>query len=114
MTIRIPRRALGAAALAPLLPAPAIASIWREVISACRALERRLRVGYLGPAGTFSEQAVFAQFGHEVDAVPCPSFDEVFRAAEAGTVDFNSLADTFNMLEVPPRAVGTDPRPSAK
>jgi chorismate mutase/prephenate dehydratase len=70
------------------LPAPAIASIWREVISACRALERRLRVGYLGPAGTFSEQAVLAQFGHAVDAVPCPSFDEVFRAAEAGAVDF--------------------------
>jgi chorismate mutase/prephenate dehydratase len=70
------------------LPASAIASVWREVISACRALERRLRIAYLGPAGTFSEQAVHAQFGHEVDAVPCPSFDEVFRATEAGSVDF--------------------------
>jgi len=70
------------------LPASAIASIWREVISACRELERRLRVAYLGPAGTFSEQAVIAQFGHGVEAVPCPSFDEVFRATEAGAVDF--------------------------
>jgi chorismate mutase/prephenate dehydratase len=70
------------------LPASAIASIWREVISACRELERRLRIAYLGPVGTFSEQAVHTQFGHGVDAVPCPSFDEVFRATEAGTVDF--------------------------
>ena len=70
------------------LPASAIASVWREVISACRELERRLRIAYLGPVGTFSEQAVHVQFGHGVDAVPCPSFDEVFRATEAGTVDF--------------------------
>lgn len=70
------------------LPADSIVTIWREVISACRALERRLRIGYLGPAGTFSEQAVYAQFGHGVDAVPLPSFDEVFRATEAGSVDF--------------------------
>jgi chorismate mutase/prephenate dehydratase len=65
-----------------------LAAIWREVISACRDLERRLRIGYLGPAGTFSEQAALTQFGHSVEAVPCASIDEVFRAAEAGTVDF--------------------------
>jgi chorismate mutase/prephenate dehydratase len=70
------------------LSAGAVTAIWREVISACRELERRLRVGYLGPVGTFSEQAVLAQFGHGVDAVPLPSFDEVFRSVEAGTVDF--------------------------
>jgi len=66
----------------------ALAAIYREVISACRALERRLRVAYLGPAGTFSEQALLRQFGSAVEAVPCPSIDEVFRAAEAGAVDF--------------------------
>jgi chorismate mutase/prephenate dehydratase len=65
-----------------------LASIWREIISACRDLERRLRIGYLGPVGTFSEQAALTQFGHTVDAVPCASIDEVFRATEAGTVDF--------------------------
>jgi chorismate mutase/prephenate dehydratase len=65
-----------------------LAAIWREVISACRDLERRLRIGYLGPVGTFSEQAALAQFGHSVETVPCASIDEVFRAAEAGTVDF--------------------------
>ena len=40
------------------LPAEALARVFREVISACRALEQPLRVAYLGPAGTFSEMAV--------------------------------------------------------
>lgn len=65
-----------------------VQTIFREIMSACRALERRVTVAYLGPAGTFSEQAVFKQFGHAVDAMPCASIDEVFRAAEAGTADF--------------------------
>jgi chorismate mutase/prephenate dehydratase len=71
----------------PLAPG-ALTAIWREVISACRELERQLRVAYLGPAGTFSEQAVIAKFGHGIKAVPCVSIDEVFRQTEAGVVDF--------------------------
>jgi chorismate mutase / prephenate dehydratase len=62
--------------------------IFREIMSSCRALERRVNVAYLGPAGTFSEQAVYQQFGHAVEGVPCASIDEVFRATEAGTADF--------------------------
>jgi chorismate mutase/prephenate dehydratase len=45
-------------------------------------------VAYLGPAGTFSEQAVYQQFGHAVEGLACSSIDEVFRATEAGTADF--------------------------
>ncbi len=48
------------------------------------SLEQKLRVAYLGPAGTFSHAAVRAHFGDFVDAVPCPTIDEVVRAAEAG------------------------------
>lgn len=66
----------------------AIEAVYREVISACRELERRMRVAYLGPAGTFSEQALLAYFGGAVDPVACPSIDEVFRATEARTADF--------------------------
>ena len=62
--------------------------IFREIMSSCRALERRVVVAYLGPAGTFSEQAVYQQFGHAVEGLPCASIDEVFRATEAGTADF--------------------------
>jgi len=70
------------------LPGAAIEAIWREVVSACRELERRLRVAYLGPAGTFSEQALLKHFGSGVEPVACPTIDEVFRATEAGAVDF--------------------------
>ncbi|MGB7300677.1 MAG: prephenate dehydratase [Burkholderiaceae bacterium] len=66
----------------------AIEAIYREIISACREVERRMRVAYLGPQGTFSEIAVHKHFGSGVDAVACASIDEVFRAARAGTVDF--------------------------
>lgn len=65
-----------------------VQTIFREIMSSCRALERRVVVAYLGPAGTFSEQAVYRQFGHAVEGLPCVSIDEVFRAAEAGTADF--------------------------
>ena len=67
---------------------PEIQTIFREIMSACRSLERRVTVAYLGPAGTFSEQAVYQQFGRAVEGLPCVSIDEVFRATEAGTADF--------------------------
>lgn len=65
-----------------------IAPIWREVMSACRALEGRQRVAFLGPVGTFSEQAALNYFGSSIDAVVCPSIDEVFRATSAQSADF--------------------------
>jgi chorismate mutase/prephenate dehydratase len=63
-------------------------TIFREIMSACRALEKRVTVAYLGPAGTFSEEAVYRQFGSAIENLPCASIDEVFRATEAGTADF--------------------------
>jgi len=69
------------------LPEQTIAAIWLEIISGCRALERVMRIAYLGPAGTYSEQAVRAIFGHRVDLVPCVTLDEAAREAEAGSVD---------------------------
>lgn len=65
-----------------------VRTIWREIMSACRALEAPLRVAYLGPAGTFSEQAALQFFGSSIEHVRCVNFDEVFHAATAGTADF--------------------------
>ena len=65
-----------------------VAFIWREIMSACRALEAPQRVAYLGPAGTFSEEAALRFFGSSITHVPCGSFDEVFQAATAGSAEF--------------------------
>lgn len=65
-----------------------VAHIWREIMSACRALEAPQRVAYLGPAGTFSEMAALQFFGTSIEHVPCASFDEIFHAATAGSADF--------------------------
>ena len=62
--------------------------LFREIMSSCRALEQNLRVAYLGPAGTFSQAAVYKQFGHEVDALHEADIDACFRAVETGRVDF--------------------------
>jgi len=69
--------------------APAsLEAIYREILSAGRAMQQRQSVAYLGPAGTFSELALLRQFGSSVEEVPCTSIDEVFRSAEAGRADF--------------------------
>jgi len=65
-----------------------VTSVFRQIMSACLALEQQLRISYLGPAGTFSQAAVTKHFGDLVDAEPCASIDEVFRAAEAGQTDY--------------------------
>ena len=65
-----------------------VAAIWREIMSACLALESPQRVAVLGPAGTFCEQAALEFFGSAVDLVYCTSFDEVFHATEAGSAQF--------------------------
>ena len=66
----------------------ALARLFTEIISACRALEEPLSVAYLGPQGTFSEMALAKQFGAAVAAQPCGSIDEVFRAAETGAAQY--------------------------
>ncbi|MDP5023143.1 MAG: chorismate mutase, partial [Burkholderiaceae bacterium] len=74
-----------------LLKSESIGHIWREVMSGCRALEATQRIAYLGPAGTFSQQAALAFFGSSVTEIACPSIDEVFRATAAGTADFGVI-----------------------
>jgi chorismate mutase/prephenate dehydratase len=70
------------------LPNECVAPIWREIMSASRALETPTRVAYLGPAGTFSEEAALGFFGSSILRVPCANFDEVFHATATGAADF--------------------------
>jgi chorismate mutase/prephenate dehydratase len=65
-----------------------VALIFREIMSACLALERPITVAYLGPKGTFSERAALKHFGLAAQAIPAASIDEVFRAVESGGADF--------------------------
>jgi chorismate mutase/prephenate dehydratase len=65
-----------------------IASIWREIMSACLALEAPQRVAVLGPQGTFCEQAAVEFFGSAANLIYCANFDEVFHATAAGTAQY--------------------------
>ncbi len=62
--------------------------LFREIMSACLAQEEPLKIGYLGPEGTFTQSAVYKHFGHSVRALPLPTIDEVFHEVEAGSADF--------------------------
>jgi len=70
------------------LPAEKMLAVFREIISACRGLEEAIKVSYLGPAGTFSEQAVRKHFGGAVEGIAAASVDDAFRRAESGAVQF--------------------------
>lgn len=62
--------------------------LFKEIMSACRSLEREVNVAFLGPLGTYSEQAVWSFFGHCVKAEPVDTIEEAFRQLQAGHVDF--------------------------
>ena len=70
------------------LPTERVAAVFREIISACRGLEETIRVAYLGPEATFSEQAVRKHFGQAVEALPSATVDEAFRRCESGEAQF--------------------------
>jgi chorismate mutase/prephenate dehydratase len=62
--------------------------LFREIMSACLAQQEPLKIGFLGPEGTFSQQAVVKHFGHSAHGLPLPSIEEVFQEVEAGHADF--------------------------
>ena len=62
--------------------------VFREIMSACLAQQEPLKIGYLGPEGTFSQQAVLKHFGRSAHGLPLASIEEVFQEVEAGNADF--------------------------
>ncbi len=65
-----------------------MARVFREIMSSCLAVEQPLAVAYLGPEGTYTQEAAFKHFGHAVAASPCASVSDVFRAVETGRVPY--------------------------
>jgi chorismate mutase/prephenate dehydratase len=62
--------------------------LFREIMSACLAQQEPLKIGFLGPEGTHSQQAVYKHFGHSIHGLPLASIEEVFQEVEAGDADF--------------------------
>jgi len=71
----------------PIKP-EAIEAIYREVMSASLALEKPLRIAYMGPEATFSHLASLKKFGSSVTHVPCENVAEVFNRVEGGDCDY--------------------------
>lgn len=65
-----------------------IESIFREIISACRASQQPTSVAFFGPDGTFTHEAAVKQFGRSADFLAAATIEEVFRAVEAGRAAF--------------------------
>lgn len=61
---------------------------FRELMSSCLALEKPLEVAFLGPAGTFSQQAVFKHFGHAVNTLAAATINDIFNEVENGHAQF--------------------------
>ena len=59
-----------------------IRSIYREILSASRAMQCPLRVAFLGPEGTFSHMACLEHFSAGVTCVPMPHLADIFEAVE--------------------------------
>ena len=66
----------------------AFEGIYRSVISACRALEQRLKVAYLGPRGTYTEQATVKHFGESLEFASMKNLEEVFREVDSGRAHY--------------------------
>jgi chorismate mutase/prephenate dehydratase len=69
------------------VPEDALSAIFGEVLSASRALQRELRVAYLGPEGTYSEMAAHEHFGSQAEFVPVSNIAAIFDAVEKKQVE---------------------------
>ena len=65
-----------------------MARLFREIMSACLALEQVLDIAYLGPEGTFTQTAVLKHFGHSVKTSAFASIDQIFREVESGACHY--------------------------
>ncbi|MHA3049479.1 prephenate dehydratase [Acinetobacter sp. ANC 4641] len=65
-----------------------MARLFREIMSACLALEAPQSIAFLGPEGTFTQAAALKHFGQDAIVRPIATIDEVFREVEAGSAHY--------------------------
>ena len=65
-----------------------MARLFREIMSACLALEESMTIAFLGPEGTFTQAAALKHFGHSVRTAPLMTIDEIFREVESGAAHY--------------------------
>ncbi|MDZ7662762.1 prephenate dehydratase [Thiohalophilus sp.] len=65
-----------------------MARLFREIMSACLALERIMNIAFLGPEGTFTQAAALKHFGHSVQTLPLGTIGDVFREVESGNASY--------------------------
>jgi chorismate mutase/prephenate dehydratase len=69
------------------LPDRCLVAIWRELMSGSFALEKPLRIGYLGPGGSFSHTAAMLKFGQSVEYEPLADITSIFGEVSKGHCD---------------------------
>jgi len=79
------------------LPDRCLTAIWRELMSGSFVLERPLRIGYLGPAGSFSHTASMLKFGQSVEYEPLADITSIFDEVSKGHCDLG-LAPVENTM----------------
>jgi len=79
------------------LPDKCLVAIWRELMSGSFVLERPLRIGYLGPGGSFSHTAVMLKFGQSVEYEPLADITSIFDEVSKGHCDLG-LAPVENTM----------------
>ena len=65
-----------------------MARLFRQIMSTCLALEQPIKVAFLGPEGTFTQEAALKHFGASAVTVPMSAIDEVFREVSAGACHY--------------------------
>ncbi len=75
-----------------VFPADALETIYTEVISACRSLEKPLEIAFLGPVGSFGHAACLRHFGSSAELIPIVDQADIFKEVEAGRADYGVVA----------------------
>lgn len=70
------------------MPSAGLRRIYAEIMSACRALEDMMAVAYLGPQGTYSQEAAIRHFGGSIETRSCGTIDDVFKQVETGALGY--------------------------